>query len=266
MSPAPKPRRVPLGQSWRWISGGWRLVMRKPLTWIVFTIITWTFVSAAAVHPIVFALVGVFLPVLLAGWFKACVNAEAGRSIPVTMLFDGFRSSVRDLAAIGGVNMMTNLVLMLVMLALGGDLLTQAMREPESLSAEQATVLRDRMSVALVIVAGFGLPMALAAWFAPAGVTLDGQRGFEALIASLRAILRNALAFGLYVTMLVCFAMGLVTLLTMAGLARVPAMEFAFWLLMPLLVTSVYVSYRDIYPLPAAAGDAPEPDAPSEAP
>lgn len=261
MSATPTPRRVPLSHGWRWIAKGWQLMMRKPLTWVVFTLITWTFVSAAAVHPIVFALVGVFLPVMLAGWFKACVNADAGQSIPVTMLFDGFRASVRDLAAIGGINMMANLMLMLVMLALGGDLLTQALREPETLSAEQASALRDRMSVALIIVAGFGLPIALAAWFAPAGVALDGQRGLVALLASLRAILRNALTFGLYVTLLVLVAMALVTALTFARVPRVPAMELAFWMLMPLLVTSVYVSYRDIYPLASPPEAVIEPEA-----
>lgn len=248
MSALAPARRVPVGNGWQWIVRGWRLVARKPLTWLVFTLVTWAIVSAGAVHPVVFAAIAVFLPVILAGWTKACVEAEAGRSIPVTMLFSGFQGAIRDLASIGGINLMVNMALMLVLLALGGDLFTTAMSKPETLTPDQAIELRDRMSVAMMIIVAIGLPTALAVWFAPVAVILDGQRGLAALMISLRAILRNALPFALYTAVLIGLATVAFSLFSALGFPRVTAMEIAFWVLMPLLVTSVYVSYRDIHP------------------
>jgi len=259
VSPNAAPRRVPIGNGWQWIVRGWRLVARKPLTWLMFTLVTWAIVSAGAIHPVVFAAIAVFLPVILAGWTKACVEAEAGRSIPVTMLFSGFRGPVRNLASIGGINLMVNMALMLVLFALGGDLFTTAMSKPETLTPDQAIELRDRMSVAMIIIVAIGLPMALAVWFAPVAVVLDGQRGPAALLTSLRAIVRNALPFALYTAVLIGLATVAFALFSALGLPRITAMEVAFWALMPLMVTSVYVSYRDIHPAePTEESAAPE--------
>ena len=148
--------RLPAVRGWHWIVEGWRLFMRKPLTWIVFTVITWLFVKSSAAHPLLMAAASVVLPVLLGGWATAIRAAEAGRSVPVNMLFSGFRERFGDLSAIGAVSLMGNVMLWLVMFALVGDLLTEAVTRPESLSPEQAQELQSRMSVALVIMLALG--------------------------------------------------------------------------------------------------------------
>jgi hypothetical protein len=78
-------------------------------------------------------------------------------------------------------------------------------------------------------------------------VALDGLRGPGALAASLRGILRNGLPFVIYSAVL--GGVGAVTFLALSatGMAPPVAMEAAFWMLMPLLVGSVYTSYRDIF-------------------
>jgi hypothetical protein len=118
------------------------------------------------------------------------------------MLFSGFRERFGDLSAIGAVSLMGNVMLWLVMFALVGDLLTEAVTRPESLSPEQAQELQSRMSVALVIMLALGVPLAMAVWFAPLLVALDGLRTPQALLASLRGILRSALAFTVYTAVL----------------------------------------------------------------
>ncbi|MBL8532604.1 MAG: hypothetical protein JNL33_02015 [Betaproteobacteria bacterium] len=241
------PRRVPLRHGFEWLRDGWRLLVRKPLTWIVYTFVTWFIVSAAAIHPLLVAAVAVLLPVILAGWTLACREAEAGRSIPVTMLFDGFRGRVADLASIGGLNLLGNVVLMMLMLAIGGEAFTEAMSNPGGLTPEQAQALQGRMSLALVVILAIGVPLAMAVWFAPVAVVLDGQRGWAALGASLRGIARNSLPFFVYSLLLALIGLLLFSLATAIGLTRPAAMELAFWGLMPLLVTSVYASYRDIF-------------------
>lgn len=216
----------------------------------MFTFVTWAIVTASSVHALLVAVVAVLLPVLMAGWTRACVAAEAGRSIPPTMLFDGFRGRVRDLAAIGAVNLMGNVVLMLILLAFGGDALTQVMSNPDALGAEEAAALQNRMSGALVVILALGVPLAMAVWFAPAAVVLDDRGAGGALLASLRGILRNSLAFLVYSLILSGLGFMLFSALSAVGIGAGHALEATFWLLMPLIVTSVYCGYRDIYPDP----------------
>jgi len=238
---------VPARHGWYWVRDGWRLVMRKPITWVAFSALTWLIISASSLHPLLMAAVAVLLPVILAGWALACREAEAGRPIPVTMLFEGFRGRVGDLASIGGLNLMGNMMLMLVVLAIGGEAFTEAITRPGALSPEAAGALQSRMSLALVVILAIGIPLAMAVWFAPLAVALDGLRGPGALAASLGGILRNGLPFVIYSAVL--GGVGAVTFLALSatGMAPPVAMEAAFWMLMPLLVGSVYTSYRDIF-------------------
>ena len=62
------PRRVPASRGWHWIVAGWKLFLKKPLTWIVFTIVTWAIVKVSGVHPALMLAVGVLLPVIMGGW------------------------------------------------------------------------------------------------------------------------------------------------------------------------------------------------------
>ena len=85
---------MPASHGWHWVRDGWRLVLRKPITWLAFSAITWLIIGVSSLHPLLMAAVAVLLPVILAGWALACREAEAGRPIPVTMLFEGFRGRV----------------------------------------------------------------------------------------------------------------------------------------------------------------------------
>jgi len=251
------PRRVPAVRGWRWIQAGWRLLMKKPLTWIVFTIITWAIVKVSGVHPLLMVGVGVILPVLMGGWTLACRAADRGQSIPVNMLFAGFRDHLRDLATIGGVNLMGIVLQILVLLALGGDLLFQSQTDPAALTPDQARELASRMSVALMIMLAVALPLGIAVWFAPLAVVLHGLKALAALRASLGAVLRNSLAFFVYGSVLGAIAMALFTVGTTAGMGIAGATEFTFWMLMPMLMTSVYASYQDIFEAEAVDSAAP---------
>ncbi len=247
MTPPLSPRRVPAKHGWSWVRQGWQLCRRKPLTWIVYTVLTWGMIRATSIHPLLVAGAAVLLPVILAGWTLACREAEAGRPIPVTMLFDGFRARVADLASIGALNLVGNLVLMLVLVILGGEAFTQAMTNPGSLSPEQAHTLRAQMLLPLALIVGLGVPMAMAVWFAPLAVILGGHRGPAALLSSLRGIALNPVSFSLYSAVIGGAGAALFFLAQGLGLSPPDAMETAFWILMPLLMTSVYASYRDIF-------------------
>jgi hypothetical protein len=249
------PRRVPAARGWHWIVAGWNLFRKKPLTWIVFTIVTWAIVKVSGVHPALMLAVGVLLPVIMGGWALACRAADRGESIPVTMLFEGFRDRARDLATIGGVNLMGIVLQILLLLALGGDLLFQSQTNPASITPDQAAELESRMFVAFMIMVAVALPLGLAIWFAPLAIVLDGMKASQALRASLAAVLRNTPAFMLYGAVIGVIGSGLFLGGAALGMPIQGATEFTFWMLMPLLMTTVYASYRDIF------GPPPTPDA-----
>lgn len=245
------PRRLPASRGWRWVVAGWKLFLKKPLTWIVFTIVTWAIVKVSGVHPALMLTVSVLMPVIMGGWALACRAADRGESIPVTMLFDGFRDRLRDLATIGGVNLFGFIFLSLLLSALGGDLLQQYLTDRATLTADQAAELASRMTVALPIVLAIGSALGLAIWFAPLAIVLDGLKAPRSLRTSLLAVVRNIPAFTVYGILIGIIGSALFMTAAALGMQMQGAFEFACWTLMPLLMTTVYASYRDIFEAPA---------------
>lgn len=241
-------RRVPIVNGWHWIVGGWRLFLRKPLTWIVFTAVMWAIVAASGLHWMLASLVAILLPVFLAGWARACAAAERGESIPVTMLFDGFRHRPRDLVSIGSFNAVANVLVLLIVFAIGGDTLAKLMSDPAAASAhpEEVADALPQIMRALLVGMFFGIPVAMSVWFAPFGVALDQRKPLQALLASLRGMLINTLPMFVYGLVFAGAGYGLYHLFA-AVMEPPQAFALAVWLLMPVLVPSVYVSYRDIF-------------------
>ncbi len=247
-SPPPAVRRVPIVNGWRWIVGGWRLFLRKPLTWIVFTGVMWVIVAASGLHWMLASLVAILLPVFLAGWARACAAAERGESIPVTMLFDGFRHRPRDLVSIGSFNAVANVLVLLIVFAIGGDTLAKLMSDPAAASAhpEEVADALPQIMRALLVGMLFGIPVAMSVWFAPFSIALDQRRPLAALLASLRGMLINTLPMFVYGLVFAGAGYGLYHLF--ASVMEPPqAFTLAVWMMMPVLVPSVYVSYRDIF-------------------
>ncbi|MCW5627066.1 MAG: hypothetical protein KIT73_20280, partial [Burkholderiales bacterium] len=153
-------QRLPFLQGWYWIVGGWKLFLRKPLTWIVFTLILWFIVQLSGVHWLLASAVAVFLPVFIAGWARACEAAERGESVPVPMLFEGFRRRFGELSAVGGFNAIGNILVLLVVIAFGGDVLGQIMSDPTHVDPDQFAQAYSRIMSALFIGVMIGVPVA----------------------------------------------------------------------------------------------------------
>jgi hypothetical protein len=242
-------RRVGFTRGWYWIAEGWRLFARKPLTGIVFTFALWAIIVVSGLHWMLASAVAVLLPVFLAGWVVACDTIARGEPVPVTMFFEGFRRRTADLGAVGGFNVVANLLVLMIVFAVGGETLGKLMSDPASV--DQATVLEayPRIMQALFLGVVVGLPVAMAVWFAPVAIAIDGVRPPQALLGSLRAMTRNALPFLLYGTVWTVVGVVLFSVASALFGARA-ALGIAAWLMMPVLVPSVYVSYRDIFKAP----------------
>ena len=247
--PATPIRRVPIVNGWRWIVGGWRLFRRKPLTWIAFTAILWAVVAVSGLHWMLASLVAILLPVFLAGWAIACAAAERGESIPITMLLDGFRLRARQLVSIGSFNAVANVLVLIIVFTIGGDTLAKLMADSTVAGADPEAVAEALPQIMRALAVGLfiGIPVAMAVWFAPFGIALDNLKPLASLVASLRGMLINTLpmcVFGL-----VFAGVGTALFQTFFALGVDPSQAFALavWILMPVLVPSIYVSYRDIF-------------------
>jgi uncharacterized membrane protein len=123
-------------------------------------------------------------------------------------------------------------------MAIGGEAMQELLRtiseggDPAQLDPAVA----DRASFATLIGSALFVPLAMAVWFAPALVLLDGLPAWRAMQLSLRACVRNVLPFLLYSV-------------AMFGLLVVALAPFFLGLLLwvPLAILSVYTAYRDIF-------------------
>lgn len=235
--------RVPFLRGWRWVADGFRLFRSNPIILIVLNMVLLLVALALSVIP----LVGTYLlylltPLFLAGMMVACRDLEAGMEIEIAHLFAGFRKGASQLVTVGGVYLVGNVLIAGVAMTIGGEELREVMRAaaagtPGDISPQAA----DKASVAVLAAGALYIPLVMLMWFAPALVILDEVPGWRALGMSLRACAVNLLPFLLYGLIMSALLL-LALMLFLVGLA--------LWV--PLAVVTTYVSFRDIFPAPAA--------------
>jgi len=141
-----------------------------------------------------------------------------------------------------------NLVILMIIAMIGGDAMTvmaktlassptMTPRVAGEMQAATATVAK-----AALVGATLSLPLLMALWFAPLLVYFDDLKPLQALKLSLVACLKNT--FPMLVYSLVLLA-ALVVLVPVG--IRLREFDLAFWLMAPVLVPSIYASYRDIF-------------------
>ena len=155
---------------------------------------------------------------------------------------------------LGGLHLLGTLAILAVdMLLLGGDSTTLTGTSGEGVfnSPEEAELLWHMLRLLLI-----ALPVLVAFWFAPVLVAWDDVPAFKSLFFSLVAVWRNWRAFFVYATtaMLVGVLLpGLVLLassLVSKSLTEVLSVVLRLLLLLvfaPVLMTSIFQSYRDIF-------------------
>lgn len=254
------PRTVPAGHGWTWIAQGYALFRRSPANWTAVVLILFGLSKLLALLPVVGVVFILLMPIFLAGLMEGCRALERGEPLQLTHLLCGFRTNAADLVTLGGISLVGNVVVMMIVIASGGEAMATlntalAGGTPTVISPE----LRDAW-IAVMRVLLFGtltsLPLLLALWYAPMLVYFDDVRPLAAMKSSLFACARNAPALLVYG--LVVFA-GIFLAMPFAKALR--QYDLALWLLAPVLVPSLYASYKDIYPAASAPAAGAEPSA-----
>ncbi|RLJ16823.1 hypothetical protein DJ031_15225 [bacterium endosymbiont of Escarpia laminata] len=233
------PNSVPAGHGWAWIVKGWWHFKQSPLAWILALVVWFVMVILVNLVPILGGiLTNLFAPVVMGGFMLGARAQDEGDKFEIGHLFAGFSNNMGQLVLVGVIYMGGFLLLgMIVALFAGGMFATmgdlEMMQNPEAMAA---MMLSPAILLLFLLVMAIAIPLMMAYWFAPALVVLDGLKAMDAMKLSIRGCLKNVLPFLVYgIVGMVLFILG--------------AIPFGLGLLvvLPMMVASIYVSYRDIY-------------------
>jgi len=226
---------VAAGHGWKWITEGWELFKRQPGTWILLLIIFVLISVLIALIPVLGSIASnVLWPVFAGGIILGCRELAQGGELAVGHLFAGFRDHFGKLIVIGILYLVALIVIVIVAFAITGAGIGFGALLGVDRGGAEASVMT--ILLAVLVALALIIPVAMAAWFAPALVVLNDIGVGDAVKASFWACLKNIVPFLVY---------GLIGL----GLAIVASIPFGLgWLALgPTLAASVYASYRDIF-------------------
>jgi uncharacterized membrane protein len=237
-------RKLEAARGWTWIKQGSQLLMRNPLLGISSAILCVLSVFAALMLPMVGPLLAVALmPIMLAGYMRICRALEENEKVQPAMLLAGFRKHTSALVTLGAFLMLGMLFASTVMVTVGGESFAALMEQMHSAADSQMlmqAIAGGDSRISIAVLAGLTLMLALVvAWqYAPILVFFHGISPWLALRASFAGTLRNIVPYTIYSLVM--------QLLTMV-LGILP-FGIGMLLLLPLGLTSLYVSYRNIFP------------------
>ncbi|HYA21321.1 MAG TPA: BPSS1780 family membrane protein [Burkholderiales bacterium] len=232
-----EPRQVAAGQGWQWIVEGFELFKKSPIIWVALSIILLLIAFIAWRY---IPILGPFLlyllwPVFVGGLMIGCQAQQNGAELEIAHLFAGFRKNTNSLVALGGINIVGNLIIGFVILVLGGGAMFGMVKGGQPDIGAMASALSGAM-LALLVGLALYVPLAMALWFAPALAVLNDMQPVPALKSSFDACLKNIIPFLIYG----------IALTVLSIIACIP-LFLGFLVLIPVIFTSIYASYRDIY-------------------
>jgi len=246
-------RIVETGRGWRWIVGGIALFRKSPLMWAIVVLILYVALKVLMRISVLGLVAILLLPIFLVGLMEGCRALERGEALQVNHLLSGFRTNAAPLITLGGVSLVGNLLIAMIIAAIGGDAMMTIMKfaGQTSITPEAVHTVQQAMSkatLAAMVGAALSLPLMMALWFAPLLVYFHGMKPLRAIVYSFWACWKNALPFLLY-GLVVLAALILVMPVSLAT----RQIDLGLWLLAPVLIPTIYASYSDLF----HAGDAP---------
>jgi hypothetical protein len=258
-----EPRSVAAGRGWTWIVQGFQLFMRSPVIWIALFATLFIATKILALVPLMGVLFVLFMPVFVAGLMDGCRALEYDRPLEFGHLLRGFQKNTAQLVTIGGVSLVGNLAVLMIVMALGGDAITEmgkVMAQKPGVTPENAEHLREASATvgrAFLVGTLVSVPLLMALWFAPLLVFFHDAHPFAALKTSFIACVRNVLPLLVYGSVLLG-----ALFLAMPVSVAMGQYDLAIWLLAPIILPSIYASYVDIFiegqAEPAGTGSAPQ--------
>jgi uncharacterized membrane protein len=250
-----EPRAVSAGHGWMWIAQGFALFRKSPAVWLALLLLLFVSMKVLMRVPLLSIIVVLLMPHFIVGLMEGCRALERGDRLELGHLLAGFRRNAAQLVTIGGVWLVGNFAVMVLVWALGGEAmtvldksLTQGGQVTPQLTREMQAATHTVIK-ALLVGTAVSVPFLMAMWYAPLLVYFNDLGPVAAMKSSFFACIKNMGAMLLYGLMIIA---GMFIAMLFAFPIGQP--NFALVLLAPVLVPSVYVSYKDIF----LAGTAPQ--------
>jgi uncharacterized membrane protein len=232
---AVEPRTVDGGRGITWWSESWTLFMKNPGLWIAYGVILFVVFLVLGFIPLVGGLVSTLIaPVFIGGWMLAARKVDNGGTLELADLFEGFKARLQPLVVVGALLLAAAIVIGLLVGGLGFGSAMGVMSAGHGGAGMAAAMGAGMLAMLVLFVLGFVVAMAF--WYAPALVVFRDTPPVDALKASFAASLRNVIAFLLYGVIYVVAAI----------IASIP-FGLGWIVLIPLVMLSIYVSYKDVY-------------------
>ena len=240
-------RVVAPARGWQWLFEGFWLFRKTPVIWLALTIALGLMWAVSLVIPVLGPLLfNLLSPALFAGLMIGCRALESGKPLEIGHLFAGFRQHAAPLVTVGGVYLVGTVVVVgIVLVVAGGSTLPVVLTKPGT-DIETLRAAARSMSLALAVGAVVYLPLLMVIWFAPLLVVFNGLAPVAAMKLSFTACVSNTVPFLVYgvAVLMVWVILSLPAALGAAGGLLVVALLVAS---IPVLICSVYTSYRDIF-------------------
>ena len=237
-------QKMNAARGWLWVKQGYQLIMRHPLFSVSFALIGSLTMMFMLKVPMIGPIVALLLmPVAITGYMRVCRALEEDEAVQFSHLLAGFKKHTGRLVAIGGFLMLGVMISSMTMILIGGKALGTLLETIKSVTNQQ--MLSNAMQaagpgVSFSLLVGFALMflLMLAFQYAPMLVFFNDMPPLKAMRASLLGTLRNFAPYTVYSIIMQLLAMLLGMLPYNVGLI----------FLLPLGFTSLYVSYRNIFP------------------
>jgi hypothetical protein len=241
-------RTLDAANGWRWLTQGLALFRKDPAKWVLMLGVLFIGSRLLLAVPYLGLLVVLVTPNFIAGLTHGAQALSQGKPLRFGYLASGFLKNAGRLVTLGGVSLMGHFVMLIAMTTVAGSALSDIVQTmgtgaitPETVAAMRAAAPRLLLSVAVGL--GVALPVILAVWFAPMLVFFDDVKPVPALIASFWACMRNIMPMLVYTVAV----LGPMLVMMQIGMALTRQPDMGIWLLAPVLVPSLYISYRDVF-------------------
>lgn len=233
----PAVHTVPAERGMAWLQSGWRQFLSAPGLWVLVSLVLMLIHGVLSMIPFVGGVASILLaPVFGGGLMAGCAAIDRGEPLRFDHLFVGFKENSGNLLFVGVVQLIGLAAIMLMVFLVGGGAIMGGVLGQSTGDGLGATVALGGMLLAALLAAALLVPLTMALWFSPALVMLSGMAPMAAMKASISGCARNWLVFLVY--SILAFVLFIVALIPL-GLGLL--------VLVPVLVASVYFSYREIF-------------------
>lgn len=230
-------RHVKARQGLQWIMSGFYLFRMAPMLWMLLCFTLILIAMTLAILPLlgqfIFTLIS---PVFLAGLMLGCRDLEQGKKLDITHLFAGFKKNTAPLVTVGGIYLIGQVLIVGIVMLIGGTAMMEMLLQGKRVNENELMEVADDMLSATLVALALSIPLLMAAWFSPLLVAFHNMPPVLAMKKSFFACLKNLLPLQLYGVILIILTV----------IAIIP-WGLGLIILIPIIFTSIYVSYKDIF-------------------